>query len=499
MSRITFGGLASGLDTNLMIEQLVQLEREPIVRKEKRIEELDRVRDTWRDINMRLRHLRGTLEGLLDRDNFQSMRGESTDPSMVTAQAGSGATPATYELHVHQLATNHTVTMNTDVQTLLDKGVNDALGIDGVFQIKNLSPEGEEYVEIQVQATDSLSTLKNKINTAHAGVTASIIAGHLVLESNETGAENELEMAHVSGQDVLGALQIVDPDTSTFYRETLAAQDSHFTINGVSAMRSSNMVDDVIDDVTFSFNNVTTTPVHVQIGADTERAVETLAAFVEQYNSVNEFIREKLAKREEGETGSRGMLQGDTTLMKIERTLRTLVNSPVSNARYQDEDGNWQQKEYSSLASLGVMTFDKEGFLQFNENRLMVALQDDPEAVFEVMKFKVADGEEFGVDEHSGVAVELDNYLRRLLMTEQASDGSILRPISVQQEASIQRRIDEINRRIDIREERLLRYEERLIRQFTSLEKYIASMQSQGQELQNMINQMTGFGSGNRN
>lgn len=498
MSRITFGGLASGLDTNNLINQLVELERQPIVRKEKRITELERIRDTWRDINMRLRNLRDTVLGLKERDNFLSMRAGSTEPSRVAATAGYNANPATYELQVNQLATHHTVAMLTDIQTRLGRSATAAMGLNGTFRLKDLAAGDGTYKEITVQSTDSLTALQHKINNAGAGVTASIIAGHLVMKSNMTGAANGMAMAYVSGQDILQTLGIYHTGTSTYYNQTVVPQDAHFSINGISAVRAGNVVDDLVADVTFRFMDATSGPVYVQVAADTERAITALGSFVEQYNSVNQFIREKLEKRDpDSKDTSRGLLQGDTTLMKIERSLRTLINSPVSGYRYQDEEGNWQQKKYYSLATLGVMTMDKDGYLQFNENKLAAALQDDPEGVFSVLQFELLDEHGVGTGRFSGVAVELDNYLKRLLLTEQDSQGRPLRPISVQQEAAVQRRIDELRRHIQIREARLLRYEERLVRQFTSLERYISTMQSQSQEMENMIRQFTGFGSNN--
>ena len=482
MSRITFGGLASGLDTNNMIDQLVQLERAPIVRKEKRIEELGTVRDAWRDINMRLRHLREKLQGLLDANNFRSMQAKSSDDSLVSATAGSKAEPATYELQVTQMATRHTLAMENDIQTTLGKGEGQALNLAGTFSLKNLNADGNETVDVVVAATDSLTAIKNKINDADAGVTASIFAGHLILKSDNSGTANEIV---ISG-DVLAPLGM---------EQIEAAQDAEFTVNGIGFVRSSNAVDDLVDDVVFNIAGETDGPVYVQVGAHIERAVEAMTAFVEQYNSVNDFIREKLERADGVTTGSsRGLLQGDTTLMKIERSLRTLVNSPISNSRYQDEDGVWQQKKFHSLASLGVMTHDKAGYLQLNENMLATALQEDPEGVFSVMQYELKNEDGFGTGQFSGVAVALDNYMKSLLVTDQDSQGRPLRAIAAQQEASVQRRIEELHRRIEVREARLLRYEERLIRQFTAMERYISTMQSQSQELDNMIGQLAGFG-----
>lgn len=497
---ISLGGLASGLDINNIINQLVELERQPIVQQEERINNLERVRNAWRDVNTRLRNLRTTVQELIKESNFLSKLASSTNPAVVQAAATSAAENATYELTVSQLATRHTIAMENDIVSLLGKSATEAMGLTGKFLLN-----GEE---IEVESGDSLSALKNKINSSEAGVEASIIAGHLILKSNVSGAGGEIQISHVSGDDLLNTLKIYDSTTGSFYNETIEAQDARFTLNGITITRSGNEIKDLITGVTFTLYGESAESTYIRISTDTEKAVAAVGSFVEQYNSVNDFIREKLqkpesvhstvssklknAEKDDDNDRGIGLLQGNTTLMKIERTLRNLIHAPVSDYRYETEDG-WEQKKYYSFASVGVTTIDKEGYLQFNADRLISALEDDPEAVYELFKFEIKDEDGGGTGQFDGLGVTLDNYLKRLLITEQDEQGRTLYPITVQQEQATLRRIEELERRIEIREERLLRYEERLIRQFTSLEKYISTMQSQSDNLANLIRQLTGF------
>lgn len=477
MSRITFGGLSSGLDTNNLINGLLELERQPIVQKEERIKALEQVKDAWRDINMRLRNLRSNVQELCKEENFLSKEVASTNASYVQATADSTAENATYEVRVNKLATNHTVAMQSDIQALLGKSTAESLGLAGKFTLNG--------VEIEVKIEDSLTDLQNKINNSEAAVEASIVAGHLILKSGTSGAEGDMEMSYVSGNDVLNTLKIYNSGSGGgFYNETLTARDAELTINGITVTRSSNEIDDLVDGVTFNLYAEGGESTYIRISTGTEKAVAAVTAFVEQYNSINEFIREKLKKPDKDEVGAAGgvgLLQGDSTLMRIERTLRDLVHSPVSD----------YQKKYFSFASLGVTSIDKEGFLQLDAEKLINALEDDPEAVYDLLNFEIEDEDGVGTGQFDGLGVRMDNYLKRLLVTEQDSMGRTMHPVSVQQEQAIQRRIDELQRRIEIREERLLRYEERLIRQFTSLEKYISEMQSKGEDLARMIGQLS--------
>lgn len=706
MSRITFGGLSSGLDTNALINGLLELERQPIVQKEERIKVLQQKKDAWRDINMRLRHLRSTVQELYKKENMLSKQAVSTNTAYVQATAESTAVNGTYELKISKLATNHTVTMKSDIQTLLGKSTTEAMGLTGNFvlngvkievksedtledlrdKINNSAAEAEASIiaghlilksktsglegalamsyasgddvlntlgicdsegsfynktlpvnhtvsmqsdieallgmdeteplglagifeingaQIEIESEDTLEDLRDKINSSAAEVEATIVGGHLILkskisglgglmamsyvsgddilntleiydsvsgfydetlpanytvsmqsdiqsllgkdvaeslglagifeingaqievteedtledlrdkinssvadveativggqlilESKTSGPEGAIAMSYLSGDDVLNTLEIYNSRGGSFYKETLKAQDAEFSINGISVTRSSNEVKDLIDGVTFRLYGGGAESVYVKISSDTEKAAAAVAAFVEQYNSVNSFIREKLEKpgKNQSEGSTVGLLQGDTTLMKIERNLRSLINSPVSNYRSKTEDGA-EQKKYYSFSSIGVTTIDKEGYLQFDAEKFISALEDDPEAVYELLNFEITDEYGVGTGQFDGLGVTLDNYLKGLLVAEQDSLGRTIYPISVREEEAVQRRIDELYRQIEVREERLLRYEERLITQFTALEKYIASMQSQGQDLDNLIKQLPGFGS----
>ncbi len=487
MSRITFGGLASGLDSNHLIDQLLELQGQPIRRKEKQIEELKVKQDTWRDVNMRLRHLRETVRKLTDKNFFLEKHAHSSDPAVVSAAVKNTAEDALYEVVVGQLATHHRVISGSRVEDLGlgAETVHDALGLQGSFAFLKSSAHDsgeDEEIVIEVVQSDSLSTLRNKINASGAALEASLIDGHLILKSTVSGKDGEIRVS--DEDDILLSLDILDAEEN--YSDEVAAQNAFFNINGVNVERSSNTVEDLIDGVTLLLESAAPEQVvRLQVAADVEPAAEAFYAFVEQYNSVNDFLREKLDEE--------GQLQGDTTLMRVQGQLRSLLSQPVQDYGRMTEEG-WEQKKYYALASLGITTLDKEGYLQFNQEQLAAAMRDDPEAVFNVLKFEFKDEYGRGTGEYGGVAVELDNYMQRLLNSTLDERGRTMQPITVQQEQSIQRRIDDIFRRIERREEQLLRYEERLIREFTALEKMISSLNSQSEEMARMIDQLPGFG-----
>ena len=534
--------------------------------------------------------------------------------------------------------TTHTVKMKDDIQTML--GVTDTtvpMGLEGVFSING--------VKVEVKATDSLDDLVGKINVipgvstntvisdddilttlglsdtaglvgydgtisvngvdisvdsstttlkamldsinSISGVSAYIdddsgklvITGvtsltldpvsiddlldifgldapseQLVITSDTPGAEGAMKFSYISGDDVLEKLGIFHEE---FFNEVSAAQDAIYTIDGLKLTSTTNEISDVVDGVTFYLQDVSDKKVSIQISTDTSKATEAIQAFVEQYNSVNSYIRERLQKPEnvpnkplskvtenqEVTDSTIGLLQGNTTLQRIERNLRNLINSPIPESYYLPvtrdfdpltgvveyngkphntiastipgyrhivltEEDDYTPPKYTSFSSIGVMTLDKEGNLMINNSQLQKALEDDPEAVLALFDFEIKD--EFGLDpvdvnavsettglptgarktQSYGLTYILDNYLKMLLVSSEDSFGRATYPVSAQQETYYQNRIDELERRIAVKEERILRYEDRLVRQFTNLETFIANMQTQSDYFERLLTQL---------
>src|SRR5690625_1767103 len=97
-------GLASGLNTTEIIQQLMQIERRPVVLIEQRIQTHQQRMDAWRDVNMRLASLETRLGDLLLNSTFERRTATSSNADIVTATAQATAQEATYNVVVKQLA-----------------------------------------------------------------------------------------------------------------------------------------------------------------------------------------------------------------------------------------------------------------------------------------------------------------------------------------------------------------------------------------------------------
>ncbi|MCC5891379.1 flagellar filament capping protein FliD [Exiguobacterium sp.] len=105
-SPIRFGGLASGIDTDTIIKQLMQVERVPVDKLEQKKQITEWKRDAYREINRSLMTLRNSAVDLIFSRNFYAKKSSSSDESRVSVVAGpsSGNTAIRIE-SVSQLAT----------------------------------------------------------------------------------------------------------------------------------------------------------------------------------------------------------------------------------------------------------------------------------------------------------------------------------------------------------------------------------------------------------
>src|SRR5690606_13075758 len=208
---------------------------------------------------------------------------------------------------------------------------DETIGVSGQFEI---AFDGKNAV-ITVDSGDTLATLVQKINDADVGVTAKVIDGRLVLEAN--AMNKEIQLTDLSRGTVLLNLDI---------RQVQAYQDAEFIVDGITINRDINTISDVIAGVTLTLKATGTVSIEVQ--HDVNLVIERVKAFVDQYNSVQNFIKEK--------TGDGGVLQGDVLLGRIQFQLRQLATARVRQLATARVDGAPEPspEPYNQLAMIGI-------------------------------------------------------------------------------------------------------------------------------------------------
>ncbi|HEX8753693.1 MAG TPA: flagellar filament capping protein FliD [Solirubrobacterales bacterium] len=346
MATVSIGGL-SGLDTESIIAKLMEIERVPKSRLERRQGQAKARGDALREIETKLQALSnaaGDLRSVSIWGEVQSV--QSSNSNAVSARLVSGTGPGGYQLEVSQLARAEQRTF-----TFTESAEASSLTINGTT------------VELGPGATlaDAVSAINGKAET---GVYAVASGGQLVLSSRKTGAANTISASGAGIVEEASKLK--------------AGLDASYSVDGVAGTSSSNILTEAIPGLELTLNAVTTAPVTVTVGnpAPNQEAIASkLKAFVTAYNATVDAIRGKLTETKVTNPSSqaeanKGVLFGDSQLNDLLSQMREFVSE-------------------AGLSTLGVSTGAPSanvsassdsviGHLVFEESKLQTALQTEP-------------------------------------------------------------------------------------------------------------------------
>ncbi|MDI6631670.1 MAG: flagellar filament capping protein FliD [Bacillota bacterium] len=453
LMRIT--GVMSGLDTESLINQLMAIERRPIDLLNNKKETLEAQKTAWQEINTKLADLQSKLADLKLMSTYTGKVATSSNESVVTGTASSTATPATYSITVTQLAQAHSVASDRFDSASAE------LGFSGTFTV--------EGVAVTVATTDSLNSIRDKINAANAGVTATVIDNRLVITSNSTGAASTIDFVDDATTGVLKSLGILDA-TGAIKNQLAAAQDALFTVNNLDVTRSTNTISDVISGVTLTLKDESATAVTLEVENDTQTAVDKIKAFVDSYNALMNDIATKLAY--DSDTKVAGVLQGDRALSQLQNDLRRKVSEIIDTA----------DPELNALNLIGITTSGKEATLTVNETKLTEVLTDNPDKVALLFGASSTNGND-GVATRMGATVTLWTKSDTGFLTAKTD--------------SLTDRIEDIEEQVERMEVRLSIREANLWRQFIALEEALTVMSAQSSWLAAQLSQMFGSNTSN--
>lgn len=194
-SGIRFSGLASGIDVDSIVTQMIQIEGIGIQRLQAQQAQLSARQSIYGQFKSKLIGLNSSLSRLNVSSAYTPVTVSSSDDTIAKATADSTAVSGTYNIDVQQLAKAHKVTSSAMANS------TDALSLSGDFMINGK--------QVSVGSGDSLADVASKINALGNGVTASLLNGgtgntFLVLTSQKTGADNAVQVSNLNGTALAG-------------------------------------------------------------------------------------------------------------------------------------------------------------------------------------------------------------------------------------------------------------------------------------------------------
>ncbi len=524
MSDLRIGGLASGMDTEQIVKDLIKANSIPLNKMEQDKQLLEWKRDDYREVNSLLDELdQFIFDGIGRQSTFTQKTVLSSDTSAVTATNINSVNDINTTIRVDQVA--EAAYMNSSASIRVDSSF-DASGkltdqranlnndfTSNSFTIQAIQSDGTlgEEVSFTIDPdNDSLNSIINRINNSEAGVTAFYdeFTGKVSLIANSTGNVASDAEIKVTGDFLTSSLG--------FATDNVVAQatgngheglNAKFNFNGLDTERSSNIfringyeysiknVTDDGDQITESGELVTLTS-----STNTDEIYNSIVDFVDKYNDIIEQVNGKIGEEryrdflpltdeQKDEMTEReielwedkaqsGMLRNDTLLRGAISNLRLDLYSPVTGIN----------DSYNQLSEVGIRTssnYSDKGKLIINEGELKEAINQDPMAIYQLFNQEVKDVSGDIIYEESGLAKRIRQSIENVIDNIEARAGNSIVNSS---QYTLGREINNINDRLDKFQDYLDNLEDRYWKQYSYMEKMLANSNSQFDMLTSFLN-----------
>jgi len=390
MATISSPGIGSGLDTAGIVSKLMAIEATPLNQLTKNQDSFQTKITAYGQIQSNLSQFQSSVLGLSNINALKTVTATSSDSSIVSATATSGAVAGNYAITVNQLAQAQQLVSNgqssataaigsgTPTTVTFDFGTITGTKTNQIYNAgTTFTSNGVASKSITVDSSNNtLSGIRDAINGAGMGVTASIINDgsaspfRLIITNNQTGVANSMRIL-VSGDASVSGLMTEDPTdpTKQNFQETTAALNANLTIAGVSVTKASNVITDAISGVSLTLNktNVGST-VNLSLTNNTSGLSTSITSFVSSYNTLNNSLKSLTSYDLTTRKGAE--LYGESTVRAISRQIKNLVLTSLP------KDSN----PFLVLNNIGI-TFQKDGSLGIDNTKLNNAITNNYGAV----------------------------------------------------------------------------------------------------------------------
>ncbi|MEH7883424.1 flagellar hook-associated protein 2 [Bacillus sp. JJ1609] len=506
---VRIGGLASGMDIDSLVGDLMKAERIPLNKLHQKKQVLEWQRDDYRAMNKVLANLdQFVFDGIFRQSTFTKKTVTTSNESAVSVRNVNATSNLNSSIQVHTLAESAYMTSNGsivkagatfDPSKTLDSQ-RGSLAQDftqNEIKIQSIGNDGNLGAEVAISfdpAVDSLNTVIDKINSSQAGVVAfyDSVSGKFSLTAKNTGDNTGPEIK-LTGDFLTASLGMdADSDAAATALRGKAGVNADFTINGLQTQRSTNTV--VINGFEYTLKQTTgTNTVMVNSATDEEAIFTSIKDFVNKYNEtiagINSEITEERYRKyqplsdEEREAMSEkqaemwdekaksGMLRNDSILSGALNKMRMDLYGRVGT------DTDDVNNNYDQLSEIGITTsknYLDRGKLVIDENKLREAIKNDPNAIYKLFTNDSTD------PNSQGLARRLRTTIKDTITTIETRAGNNMRTNA---QFTLGRNLTAIDKQINSFEDRLVKVEDRYWRQFTAMEKAIQKANEQSSYL----------------
>ncbi len=479
------GGLASGIDTESIVKDLMKAERIPLDKLTQKKQYFEWQLNDYRTANRNLKDYSTKLfDNSILSKNFTQKNVTVSDPSVVDIVSKGNSADFSGTIEVTQLAKNATVNGGN----IANKNL--VLGSQSSINIKAPGDSDAKGIEIVFEAGDTTKDIIKKINEkSNVRAFYDDQTGNIGFTAKNSGA-GEIQISNgATGVGIAGTMGIEIDSLTT----NTGGQDAKIKYNGLDIQRSSNTFDLDGMEITLKGKSEIDKPVTFNATTDTEKVFDNIKGFVDDYNKLIEDLNKKirepvyrsfqpLSAEEKKELSDKevelweekamsGTLRNDPELKSMLTKLRNIMTNPVELG-----DGT-----KISLSDIGIKTSNNyldNGKLVIDEKKLKEAISQNPQGVEKLFN---SDGKSA---KDTGIARQLRAEVDATQKNIQKSAGKLG---DTNKAFSLGRTLDNMNKQIERFETRLQMSETRYWKQFNAMENAIQRANAQSASLMSSL------------
>lgn len=521
---IRFGGLASGLDTESLVKQLVSAERTRVDKftqqkiwkqwQQTAYNETNKtianfILDTRKNLGLTRTTSTGALiSGSINTVDWVKKASSSSTAFDVTASAD--APSGVVNIKVNQLAKGANISSQRDVDS--------SLTAESIMDSSNFDVDGNTTIKINdkdiiLNKADSLSQIAQKIKSAVPELNANYDSGakRFFMSTKNTGEQSKISFDNDSAKSLMLGLNFVDSSITDIASipltdSTKIGQAALIEYNGGTPIKyQSNNIS--INGLNLTLKAETIANETISVDTDVDGAYNKIKAFVDEYNKLIDGFSLKLAEKKYRdfqpltEEQKEAMSENDIKLWEEKAKSGLLRNDDTMTRMMQEirQDIYKNVEGLGAIYEIGITTgsWRDNGKLTIDETKLKDALRNDSEKVLNTL-FKTSNlpDDEANAEnrlKETGAFIRIFDGLTSGIKdivdkSGPGSEATLLRSVkstilidyvTAGSSSLIDKDVSEIDKRISRETERLASLEERYWKQFTALEKAMSQMNSQ--------------------
>lgn len=377
MGNVSFGGLASGMDTTAIVKAIMESEQAPLKRLQKHQTINNERLKAYSSFNDKLKALETAANDLADENEIQSSKTTLSNEESITVSSSGSTMGGTYDIVVKQLSQmQKSVSMGFD-------SLSESMGSGTIsFDIKNKDGEVTDTHEITLEnGKDSLKEIVEAINkqSEESGVTASLIN-----DGRESGNYHILFSGKDAGTsfDIRSELTAVGGKTGADFNgsnttKTQEAQQAIAYIDGIEIVSNNNILKNTVPGVEITLDKVSkiandsidaSNPMQryestrLSVVPDNDAMKDKVDSFVKSYNGIMEYLQ----KGTDDTSSLNSYLRTDSSVKSVTREMQNILTSTFG--------GN--SGPMVMLSQAGIET-QKDGTLKVDSTKLTDALENN--------------------------------------------------------------------------------------------------------------------------